>query len=66
MKQVHVPNSKTKFYSFETLDVVKDGHHPAMEEEFILYVYSFELFVELRQYFLEEFVEEIHSPFDLG
>lgn len=66
MKQIHIPNSKTEFNSFETLDVVEDCHHPAMKEEFILYVYSFELFVKLRQYFLEEFVEEIHSPFYLG
>ena len=66
MKQIHVPYPQTEFYSFQTLNIVEHCHHPAMKEEFILNVYSFELFVKLRQDSLEELVEEIHSPFDLG
>ena len=41
VEKIEVPYPQDELNSFQSLDVYKHGHHPAMQEEFIFEIDSF-------------------------
>jgi hypothetical protein len=65
VKQVQIPNPQNKLDALQALHVAEHGHHPTMQEVFVLQIDSLELAVQQWLSQAEELIEEIHAPLDL-